>query len=505
MIIDNTTTRDDLKNEINKQDSELVEIIKKLYDVWTKKTEDKRSGKISAMDFLLIWIYYKGENDKGNPDYYIDLIRNVIKKEPSTYAQNWKSFFFENCDGGLDNTQKKLINTILQSNDVQNIKNSLKAAAGIKQNAETLLSEIIKEINEYNSSVGAAVIPTNPLTQHCVDLLLANKQLILNGAPGTGKTYMAKNELASGLGIITDEDKSFRIHMVQFHPSYDYTDFIDGIRPNLDNGNLSYTLKNGSFKEFCRKAGVYERMTAAGKPINAVEIKNFLNPDGESAESKFWMNQELIEKYNNSKDLPPFLFIIDEINRAEISKVLGEVMFCLDPDYRGEKGKIKTQYSNSATAETFFVDEKDDYFFIPSNVYIVATMNDIDRSVEVFDFALRRRFAWYEVKAADVMDNVLSSMKVDTELNKLKNDCFGTYTQKIANLNDAIINDLHLSRHYHLGPAYFAKITNYISNGFNKALEQVWENHISQILYEYVKGKHGLEAEIDKMKEKFLE
>lgn len=87
-------------------------------------------------------------------------------------------------------------------------------------------------------------------------------------------------------------------------------------------------------------------------------------------------------------------------------------MFCLDPDYKGPKGRIKTQYASSATKESFFVSEDDDFFFIPSNVYIIGTMNDIDRSVEVFDFALRRRFAWCEIKADDIMDEVLKSMKV---------------------------------------------------------------------------------------------
>lgn len=169
------------------------------------------------------------------------------------------------------------------------------------------------------------------------NLLIANKQLIMNGAPGTGKTYSARNEIADGLIDISDESekekiKRIQLDMVQFHPSYDYTDFIDGIRPDLSAGNLSYTLKNGSFKSFCRRAGVVERIYAAGKIVNANNIGDFLS--GEDKEIKdFWKNKieedklkEAIENTNlkigeghgENDDkamvdcLPKFLFIIDE-------------------------------------------------------------------------------------------------------------------------------------------------------------------------------------------------
>lgn len=239
-------------------------------------------------------------------------------------------------------------------------------------------------------------------------LLKANKQLILNGAPGTGKTFSARNEIADKL-LGKNADKNIQMEMVQFHPSYDYTDFIEGIRPNLASGSIGYTLKNGSFKSFCRKAGVIERIQASGKKVTEDAIKEFLSGEDKSIVD-FWINKIKEEGFDaeNIKpaDLPPFLFIIDEINRAEISKVLGETMFCLDADYRGEKGRIATQYSALATDETFYINKDNDKFFIPSNVYIIGTMNDIDRSVEVFDFALRRRFAWHEVTAEAVMDKV---------------------------------------------------------------------------------------------------
>lgn len=332
-------------------------------------------------------------------------------------------------------------------------------------------------------------------------LLKANKQLILNGAPGTGKTFSARNEIADKL-LGKNADKNIQMEMVQFHPSYDYTDFIEGIRPNLASGSIGYTLKNGSFKSFCRKAGVIERIQASGKKVTEDTIKDFLKGEDKSIVD-FWINKINEEGFDaeNIKpaDLPPFLFIIDEINRAEISKVLGETMFCLDADYRGEKGRIATQYSALATDETFYINMDNDKFFIPSNVYIIGTMNDIDRSVEVFDFALRRRFAWHEVTAEAVMDKVLKAMGVD---NALGND-YDDYVLKITALNNSIDNTLKLNRHYHLGPSYFAKILLYLDgNGYKKAREEVWDNHLSQILYEYVKGKRT-ESEVEKIGENF--
>lgn len=352
-------------------------------------------------------------------------------------------------------------------------------------------------------------------------LLLSNKQLIMNGAPGTGKTYLAKHDIADLLLDNLEEldvekknkAKNIRIGMVQFHPSYDYTDFIDGIRPDLSGKSLKYTLKNGSFKSFCRRAGVIERILAAGKDIDKDNIEKFLK--GEDKDIIDYWKKEIdkgtVKNFNVSKlpKLPKFLFIIDEINRAEVSKVIGEVMYCLDPDYRGSDGAISTQYSSLATDETFFISKENDKFFIPSNVYIIGTMNDIDRSVEVFDFALRRRFAWYEIKADDVMDSVLRSMNIDSA----PDDDYKDYIDKIEELNNAIKGttqgpnkvSLGLNEHYCIGPSYFAKIKLYLDNkdSYADARKKVWDNHIIQILNEYVKGKRK-ETEIDKIRENFI-
>lgn len=369
----------------------------------------------------------------------------------------------------------------------------------IVQSGETRAKDKIKQIVDFLvngvqiTSKGGFSFMTDPYT-----LLLFNKQLIMNGAPGTGKTFSARNEIADKLfGIENESDsvkekvKKLRMDMVQFHPSYDYTDFIEGIRPNLSGQNVGYTLKNGSFKRFCRKAGVIERIIAAGKIVDDNSIEAFLKGEDEEIKT-FWKNYIKDNSIDLSK-LPKFLFIIDEINRAEISKVLGEIMFCLDSDYRGVKGMIATQYASLATDESFFIDRNNDKFFIPKNVYIIGTMNDIDRSVEVFDFALRRRFAWHEITADDVMDKVLKEMKIDAKLGQQQ---YADYLNRIEALNTAIDGTLKLNRHYHLGPSYFAKIELYMDNNYKLAREEVWNNHISQILNEYVKGKRT-EAEIE--------
>ena len=451
------------------------------------------------------------------------------------FERKYNNYLLEALNISLGNIYKEGVKSLKYTNDKDNEvgvfdegekwwfdpnkkgENGAKAQDGtiperVKQGIDNIIECLIKQMTIENTPQ--------------YNLLLSNKQLIMNGAPGTGKTYLARNIIAD---ILLDticesenkkeEIKKVRMDMVQFHPSYDYTDFIDGIRPDLSGNELKYSLKNGSFKSFCRRAGVIERILAAGKKVDAGSIEDFLIGEDESIK-KFWKSEiekeELrkeINKVNGSKDeskdiaefdlskLSSFLFIIDEINRAEISKVLGEIMYCLDPDYRGIKGAISTQYSALATDETFFINKDNDKFFIPSNVYIIGTMNDIDRSVEVFDFALRRRFAWYEVKPDKVMDDVLKSMGIETLLKQN----YENYKTKIDKLNYAIVDKLKLGRHYQLGPSYFAKISLYYdeSKDYEKAIEKVWDNHISQIINEYVKGR-GKESEVGDIRENFI-
>lgn len=518
------TTFQEIGDLVKSKDPDFITICKILYD---KKNKGKvyQGYKIEHFSFLM-GIVLRGTDDKD----FLDIS-----------CISHKKWFYGFCNylNGKRSLSIVVINFLHKLDKSNKLKVFLDSAwlKWENENGEAIFGNIFLDRNEVaeemekmvNYLIKESAKNMTEEVQLQYNLLVANKQLIMNGAPGTGKTYSARNEIADILlGISNksekekEEIKKNQLDMVQFHPSYDYTDFIDGIRPDLLTGNLSYTLKNGSFKSFCRRAGVIERIYAAGKSVDANNIDDFLS--GEDKEIKdFWKKKieedklkKAIENTNlkigeeqGEKDdgtivdcLPKFLFIIDEINRAEISKVLGEIMYCLDPDYRGKKGAISTQYSTLATDDTFFINKDNDKFFIPSNVYIIGTMNDIDRSVEVFDFALRRRFAWYEVKAKEVMDTVLISMGIDKELGSN----YGDYKEKIEKLNQLIIDELKLNEHYHLGPSYFAKIKLYLHNNSNEykdAREKVWDNHISQILTEYVKSKGKLK-EIENIRENFI-
>ncbi|MBQ8603189.1 MAG: AAA family ATPase, partial [Bacteroides sp.] len=176
-------------------------------------------------------------------------------------------------------------------------------------------------------------------------------------------------------------------------------------------------------------------------------------------------------------------FIIDEINRGEISKIFGELFFSIDPGYRGDSIKVKTQYQNLIT------DEDDPFyegFYVPENVYIIGTMNDIDRSVESMDFAMRRRFAWEEVKANEntgMLDDLLEMKEEVVEVMERLNAAIWN-----ENTNTGIEG---LNAAYHIGGAYFSKLKLYLNEDHtNKksAYQHLWDNHLEGVLFEYLRG-----------------
>ena len=366
-------------------------------------------------------------------------------------------------------------------------------------------------------------------------ILKKSKNLILRGAPGTGKTYLAKEialELTGG-----NEDQ---IGFVQFHPSYDYTDFVEGLRPDSnEDGTFDFKLQDGIFKDFCQKAK--EAQLVGGQDnfdeawdsyleyINVAEEKEYItktsylsvnsrqnlsvNYDSgvpgwsiprkyvyELYKDKNYNKQEyyksggktvlerLRKRFGLKDYISPteidtnkkFVFIIDEINRGEISKIFGELFFSIDPGYRGEKGSVSTQYAN--------LHETDDKFYIPKNVYIIGTMNDIDRSVDTFDFAMRRRFRFIEVTAESqlgMLDDVLGDKAEEAKA-------------RLRNLNAEIEKVQELNSHYHIGPSYFLKLEE-----VDFDYELLWSDYLKPLLEDYLRGSYEEDTTLITLKKAF--
>lgn len=323
------------------------------------------------------------------------------------------------------------------------------------------------------------------------------KQIIKYGAPGTGKTFQARQQTSLLFDIWKEEfapDTDFthqgQIELVQFHPSFSYEDFIEGLRPILDeNGQAQLTLQNGIFKEFCLKAGKWEIDVFnlhLDKEWDEIKILD-LYPYKDQLSNSYWNYIFRVEDQTKlvSNAIPPFFFIIDEINRAELSRVFGELMYCLE--YRGVKGSVKTQYANLNTKKTGILELGQTYqFFIPTNIYLIGTMNTIDRSVESFDFALRRRFSWQEVKP-------------DTRLLKfyLSEHCakWIELASSLEELNENIKAQALLGNDYQIGHAYLMNLKYPKSLSLTEVKALIWEDSIRPLLQEYLRGT-GEEAEL---------
>lgn len=389
-------------------------------------------------------------------------------------------------------------------------------------------------------------------------MLIESKNIIFRGAPGTGKSYLAKEIAADIISdgyfddytLLTAEQKK-QVEFVQFHPSYDYSDFVEGLRPKVnDDGSMGFELQDGVFKKFVARArknyedsqkskeaveqevmaqdamdsffadielgkdkfkttkgseflitGIDDKHIDISIPgnesvnklrLSVDEIRSMLE-SGKSFEKisditafvgikntqqrfsyDLALYKEILKKKKKlSKpvakvtDLKKYIFIIDEINRGEISKIFGELFFAIDPGYGGRAGEISTQYSNLHT-------DPNDKFFIPENVYIIGTMNDIDRSVDSFDFAMRRRFRFVELKADERLEMLASLENEELEAEAIKR--MSALNKEIADVEDP-------NENYQVGAAYFLKLK-------TLSFDQLWTDYLEPLLQEYVHGMY---------------
>lgn len=422
---------------------------------------------------------------------------------------------------------------------------------------------IIRLLGIHSERLSSSIINPTHIPQlkykEYIDLLAEAHNLVLTGAPGTGKTYMAQ-AIAEEMGAVTK--------FVQFHPSYDYTDFVEGLRPiEKGDGQLGFERKDGVFKEFCREAiknlidskksiesltkeiswqekldrfvedsieegtklktvngSEFEISEMKGHtivihneqnekttqvavnadeilelltndvPLNIVrDIRNYFNrkfgtqPDSYAfviAKAIRAMRQKMPVVEANKIDRKPFVFIIDEINRGEVSKIFGELFYAIDPGYRGKKDYlVQTQYQNLVPETDIFAKG----FYVPENVYILATMNDIDRSVESMDFAMRRRFTWKEVTPTDT-EAMLDTLSCANEAKATMN-----------RLNNVIAETEGLGASYMIGPSYFLKLG---ENGGD--FLKLWKMNIEPLLKEYLRGFRKADEIIDRFSKAFF-
>ncbi|MCV3418182.1 AAA family ATPase [Campylobacter lari] len=376
-----------------------------------------------------------------NEEIYFNFVLDELKIKENSY--NFPKYYI--LDQFLN-----LIDKIKKSDLALITKEKLAENENVKDLDQSAYYKLYKAAYDFANLCGKADIKSNDL-EGFKKLLKTHKNIIFHGIPGTGKTYTIVNNVKN---IIKNENQML---ITQFHPSFSYEDFIEGIKPaGIENGQLKLELKNGIFREFCDKA---------------------------KEEEEGFLEKLKNGNFNEALSDHGYFFIADEINRAELSRVFGELLYALE--YRGEKGKIKTQYASM---------RDDEDFYVPENMFLLGTMNDLDKSIDSFDLALRRRFIWQEMECDyDVIrDEIYASNNEE-------------YAQACKKLNDKISKDI--GEKYQLGHSYFLKIEFKNDEIKDSDMKKLFSNRFEALLKEYLRSEYNekeIQKHLDNLKKLFV-